>query len=149
MIRWILGGVLALLLVAGGAAAYLWNFGTLTIDGLEGPLGGKGNSTNELSEIDLGREIPGMEGYRLRARYIVVKPGGIIRIHSHFGRPALSYIVNTPVEEYRSDHDGVILHRQGDLTADNDIGQWWRNTSTETAIWYVADIYKAGGNAGE
>lgn len=121
-----------------------------TIDGLSGPAIGRGNSTAPIDEIALGQELPGFDGYNMRARYVVVKPGGHIRIHSHFGRPAFSYIVNAPVTEHRSDRPGEsILHQPGALTADNNIGQWWTNDTGETARWYVVDIYRTGGNAGE
>lgn len=120
------------------------------IHGISGPAIGLGNSTEAIDEFPLGEEIPGFEGYNMRARYVVVKPGGHIRIHNHTGRPAFSYIVNAPVIEYRSDRPGeAIAHAPGALTADNDIGQWWRNRSGKTARWYVVDIYRTGGNAGE
>ncbi|MBI1250574.1 MAG: hypothetical protein GC189_03785 [Alphaproteobacteria bacterium] len=121
-----------------------------SIDGLTGPAIGRGNSTEPINEFPLGEEIAGFEGYNMRARYIVVKPGGHIRIHSHTGRPAFSYIVNAPVTEHRSDRPGeAIVHEPGALTADNNIGQWWKNHSGQTARWYVVDIYRTGGNAGE
>ena len=47
------------------------------------------------------------------------------------------------------DTKGAILHQPGNLTADVNIGQWWTNESDEEARWYVVDIYKTDGNAGE
>ncbi len=120
-----------------------------SIDGLTGPAIGQGNRTEAIDEIALGQELEGFDGYNLRARYVVVKPGGHIRIHSHFGRPAFSYIQTGPVEEHRSDTKGAILHQPGNLTADVNIGQWWTNESDEEARWYVVDIYKTDGNVGE
>jgi quercetin dioxygenase-like cupin family protein len=119
------------------------------IHGLVGPALGVGNSTEAIDEFPLGPEVPGFEGYQMRARYIVVKPGGTIRIHNHTGRPAFSYVVNTAVTQRRSDEPQLIEHKAGDLSADNDISHYWRNTSDVTARWYVVDIYKSGGNAGE
>lgn len=121
-----------------------------SIHGLFGPAIGNGNSTEAIDEIPLGEEIPGLNGLNMRARYVVVAPGGHIRIHNHTGRPAFSYIVNAPVTQYRSDQPGEpIAHEPGSLTADNNIGHWWKNDTDETARWYVVDIYKTGGNAGE
>lgn len=120
-----------------------------SIDGLTGPAIGQGNRTEAIDEMALDEELAGFDGYNMRARYVVVKPGGHIRIHSHFGRPAFSYIVTGPVEEHRSDVDGPILHKPGNLTADVNIGQWWTNESKEEARWYVVDIYKTDGNVGE
>lgn len=140
-------GAIALIVLSGCAATQLI---PRNIHGLTGAAIGNGNSTEAIDEFPLGPEIPGLEGYNLRARYVVVAPGGHIRIHTHTGRPAFSYIVNVPVTEYRSDKLGeATAHRPGDLTADNDIGHWWRNKTSETARWYVVDIYRTGGNAGE
>lgn len=135
------------LVVSGCAATQLV---PRTIHGISGPAIGNGNSTEAIDEFPLGEEIPGLVGYNMRARYVVVKPGGHIRIHNHTGRPAFSYIVNAPVIEYRSDRPGeAIAHQPGALTADNNIGQWWKNKSGDTARWYVVDIYQTGGNVGE
>ncbi len=120
-----------------------------TIEGLSGPAIGQGNRTEAIDEFPLGEEIPGFDGYVMRARYVVVAPGGHIRIHSHHGRPAFSYIVTGPVTEHRSDVDAPIRHEAGALTADVNIGQWWTNDSDQEARWYVVDIYRADGNAGE
>ncbi len=120
-----------------------------SIDGLSGPAIGQGNRTEAIDEFPLGEEIEGFEGYVMRARYIVVKPGGRIRIHSHFGRPAFSYIVAGPVTQYRSNAPKPIKMVEGDLSADNQMSHWWTNDSDEEARWYVVDIYKTGGDAGE
>ena len=120
-----------------------------SIDGLSGPAIGQGNRTEAIDEIPLGEEIAGFDGYVMRARYVVVKPGGHIRIHQHFGRPAFSYIVTGPVTEHRSDADAPIRHEAGALTADVNIAQWWTNDSDEDARWYVVDIYRTDGNTGE
>ncbi len=121
-----------------------------TIDGLTGPRIGNGNSTEAIDEFPLGEELPGLAGLQMRARYVLAKPGGHIRIHDHSGRPAFSYVVTGPVIEYRSDGpaDGI-PHAPGALTADSNIAQWWENDSNETARWFVVDIYRRGGDAGE
>lgn len=149
MIRWIIGLVVAILLAGGAYGLWFWKHGTLTMYGLTGPALGQGNSTQSPQEFDLAQQIPGFEGYRMRGRYIVVEPGGVIRIHDHHGRPAFSYMVNVPVDQHRSDRKDVLHHRQGDLSADVNMAHWWRNTSNQTAIWYVVDIYHATGNKGE
>lgn len=121
-----------------------------SIDGLSGPAIGQGNRTEAIDEFPLGEEIEGFDGYVMRARYVVAAPDGHIRIHSHFGRPAFSFVVAGPVTEHRSDADTPIRHEAGGLTADVNIGQWWTNDSSDSeARWYVVDIYRADGNAGE
>lgn len=140
----ILAPALALVLVSGGCSLI-----PRSIDGLSGPAIGQGNRTEAIGEFPLGEEIPGFDGYVLRARYVVVKPGGHIRVHSHFGRAAYSFVQSGPVEEHRSDMDSPILREPGSLTRDVDIAHWWTNESDEDARWYVVDIYNTDGNAGE
>lgn len=144
--------IVALMALAllGAGGFYFYSTSQNTINGLTGPRFNLAvRNEPALVEIDLGEEIAGFEGYRMRARYVVVKPGATIRIHNHVGRPAFSYVVNTTVDEYRSDAPGVIPHQPGDLTADVNIAQWWRNTGGVEARFYVVDIYQPLGNKGE
>lgn len=137
--------ILAVALVLGGAGGWFYLYGERSIHGLSGPTIGKGNATEPIGELALDAIIPGLAGYNMRARYVVVTPRGVIRIHNHTGRPAFSYIVAGAVDEYRSDVDGPISHKPGVFTADSNIAQWWRSTSDESARWYVVDIYKRAG----
>ena len=48
----------------------------------------RGVSQELLASVDLGAEIPGMEGYRLRMRRFVFEPGAVFGpLHDHVGRP--------------------------------------------------------------
>lgn len=137
----------AILLAGAGYLAY--QFGQYPIHGLWGPAIGIGNSTEAVDQFDLGPELPGFDGYALRKRYIVAKPGGRIRIHDHTGRPAFSYIVAEPVTQHRSDLGEPIAMQPGDLSADNNMAHWWTNDGEGSARWYVVDIIQTGGPAGE
>lgn len=135
-------GIVAL--VAAGAAFY--QFGQRPVDNLWGPAIGKGNTTEFISEIDLGPIIPELTGYHFRSRYIDVPRNGIVRIHSHFGRPAFSYVASSTVEQYRSDTPKdrrPLVLPTGSLTMDYNMAHWWRNVGPEPARWYVTDIYPA------
>ncbi|GEM_PF-2229769 len=143
----VITGAIAALAAAGGY--YFYQFGKIAVHGLSGPAIGHGNRTEAIDEMALGAEIPGFDGYNMRARYIVVAPGGLIRIHNHSGRPAFSYIVAEPVTQVRSDDQTPIKMGPGDLSADNGIAHYWTNDGTGEARWYVVDIYQTSGNKGE
>jgi quercetin dioxygenase-like cupin family protein len=146
--RW---GQLLLWIAIGAIVGYhVYSTSQNTIHGLTGPRFNLAvKNTAALAEIDLADEIPGFGGRRMRGRYVIVQPGATIRIHDHVGRPAFSYIVNTTVDQYRSDEKGPIHHQPGDLSADTNIAHWWRNTGGYPATFYVVDIYEPLGNKGE
>jgi quercetin dioxygenase-like cupin family protein len=146
--RWGLG--LVTLFVAGAIGYQIYATSQNTIHGLTGPRFNLAvRNTAPLAEIDLGSEIDGLDGYRMRGRYVIVQPGATIRIHDHVGRPAFSYIVNTSVDQYRSDRATPIHHQPGDLSADVNMSHWWRNTGGYPLTFYVVDIYRTDGNKGE
>jgi quercetin dioxygenase-like cupin family protein len=132
---------------AVGVAAFY--YGRYPLDGLWGEGMGKGNRTEAVDQFALGDQIPGFEGYALRKRYIVTKKPGVVRIHSHFGRPAFSYIVEGPVKQYRSDTADPILMPVGDLSADYNMAHWWTNEGEGVARWYIVDMINLGGSTGE
>lgn len=131
-------------LVAFGTAGYLaYSTSQNTIHGLSGPRFNLAvKNTEPLAEIDLGGVVEGLDGYRMRGRYVIVQPGATIRIHDHVGRPAFSYVVNTSVTQHRSDEPVPIAHQPGDLSAEINMAHWWRNDSGYPATFYVVDIYR-------
>ncbi len=47
-----------------------------------------------LASVDLGPEIPGMEGRQLRLRMVTIEPGGVFGpVHDHRGRPGTVYVL--------------------------------------------------------
>ncbi|MFN0022482.1 MAG: cupin domain-containing protein [Parvularculaceae bacterium] len=146
--RW---GLIPLTIAVGGVVGYqFYATAQNTIHGLTGPRFNLAvKNTEPLAEIDLAGEIQGFDGYRMRGRYVIVQPGATIRIHDHVGRPAFSYIVNTTVDQFRSDESGPLHMKPGDLSADTNISHWWRNTGGYPLTFYVVDIYQPAGNKGE
>ncbi len=146
--RW---GLLLLTVAIGGIVGYhFYSTAQTTIHGLSGPRFNLAvKNTEPLAELDLAGEIKGFDGYRMRGRYVIVQPGATIRIHDHVGRPAFSYIVNTTVDQFRSDEAGPLHMKPGDLSADTNISHWWRNTGGYPLTFYVVDIYQPAGNKGE
>lgn len=57
------------------------------------PKDNKGFSTTKTEIVDLGPEIPGMEGRQLRLRVLKIEPGGHIGLHSHKDRPSVVYFL--------------------------------------------------------
>ncbi len=137
------------LLGAVGGGYYYYLYGENTIHGLTGPRFNQSVRTVPIGEFPLAGEIAGFNDYRMRARYVCVDVGKSIRLHDQAGRPAFSFVVNGTIDEYRSDAPSPIHHKAGDVTADGNIAQWWKNTSDEEVCVYVVDIYSARFAKGE
>jgi len=110
---------------------------------MEGPKEGKGLRINVLGEVDLGPEIDGMAGRKLRYRYWWIEPGGIIPVHSHKDRPAIIYVVKGDIVEHRSDTTTPKVHKQGETTLESQgVLHWWENKGSVGVELIVSDICK-------
>lgn len=117
---------------------------TAEISGLVGPKAPVGMSIRELGSIKLGPEfpqVPEAANYMMRGRYVTVDAGGIVPIHSHKDRPAVTYVIQGEIVEHRSDENGPIVRRAGDCTIDNNgIAQWWENKTAQQVTLFVVDF---------
>lgn len=94
--------------------------------------------------IPLGSYNTALEGSQLRAREIVLLPGGRIAVHSHDKRAAIAYVLEGELVEHRSDADGPIVRRQGDTFIEGPgLVHWSENASSEPARVIAVDILPA------
>jgi quercetin dioxygenase-like cupin family protein len=114
---------------------------------VNGPTEGKGVADAVLTSIELGGEKVGLRGYQLRLRRLVVQPGGEVPVHSHENRPALIYIAEGEMTEFKNICAVPIVHRAGEATPeDHRVVHWWRNTGRVPAVILSADLFQAGEN---
>jgi quercetin dioxygenase-like cupin family protein len=100
-----------------------------------------------IASIDLGNGY-GVPGRNLRMRRLVVEPGGVVPLHSHSERPANIYVVSGAITEYRSTCAVGVLHRAGDVVAEQgDVSHYWRNNTGRRAVLISADIPPPAGQA--
>ncbi len=115
---------------------------------LQGPSEGKDVADAVLTSLDLGQEKVALRGYQLRLRRLVVQPGGVVPVHSHANRPALIYIAEGEMTEFKNLCAAPILHRAGEATPeDHRVVHWWRNTGRVPAVILSADLFGAGEDA--
>lgn len=106
-----------------------------------GEMAPKDVTDTELQSIDLGAEIEGLDGRRLRYRKLVVQPGGVVPWHDHTDRPALIMVADGEITEFRSDCSVGITHQAGDISKEvAGIMHWWRNEGKSPATLFAADI---------
>lgn len=95
-----------------------------------------------LAGIDLGKEIPGFEGRKLRTRMLEIQPGGVVPWHSHEDRPALIYVLEGTVTEYASNCAVPIEHKAGDISIETkEVAHWWKNTGKTVVKLLSSDVF--------
>ena len=100
-----------------------------------------GVTDDELSGIDLGKEIKGFDDRRLRFRKLVVQPGGVVPWHDHTDRPALIYTAEGQITEFRSDCKVGVVHKAGEISTETaGLKHWWKNEGAEPAVLFAADV---------
>ena len=95
-------------------------------------------------DVGLGGEFPALKNRILRARRVVIKPGGIVAVHEHNRRPGLAYIITGEVYEHRNGK--AILRQAGESSFEKSgVIHWWENRSKRDVIAIVVDIVPTKG----
>lgn len=106
-----------------------------------GDMSPKDVTDNELDAIELGSQIDGLDGRRLRFRKLVVQPGGVVPWHDHTDRPALIMTSEGQITEFRSDCAVGVVHKAGEVSKEvAGVKHWWKNEGNIPAILFAADI---------
>ena len=100
----------------------------------------RGVSVELLATVDLGPEIEGMEGRRLRMRRVTMEPGGVFGpVHDHRGRPGTVYVLQGTITDHR---DGIATDYGPGLgwPEDRNTVHWLENRGTVPAVEISIDI---------
>ena len=115
--------------------------GTAIAEQTAAPTETKGITITPLSAVDLGPEIPGMQGRQLRLRMLTIEPGGVLAVHSHRNRPGAAYVLRGTVIEHRG--DVAKEYGAGQTWAeDGNVIHWLENNGTSPAVLIVTDIFQ-------
>jgi quercetin dioxygenase-like cupin family protein len=103
----------------------------------------RGVAVEMLTTVDLGPELPGMEGRQLRMRMVTIEPGGVFGPeHDHKGRPGTVYVLQGTI----TDHRGGIATDFGPglgWPEDRNTVHWLENRGDVTAVEISVDIVSA------
>ena len=103
------------------------------------PKDNKGVDFKVLTTVDLGPDIPGLQ---LRTREITFAPGGVAGIHSHKDRPAIAYIKEGTLTEFR-EGGYTKQYKPGDVLRESrDVTHWAENKSGAPVKLIGVDIVK-------
>jgi len=106
----------------------------------------QGVAVDLLATVDLGPEIPGMEGRQLRMRRVTIEPGGVFGpVHDHKGRPGTVYVLQGTITDHR---DGIVTDYGPGLgwPEDRNTVHWLENRGTVPAIEISVDVTHESGS---
>lgn len=111
---------------------------------ISGPTENKGIGTiTLLGTVELGDEFPTTAGRQLRARKLIILPGGIVAVHQHDARPGMAYILEGEIVEHRNDQPEPIVRKPGAVAFEKTgVVHWWENQSSAPVKALVVDIIK-------
>ena len=102
----------------------------------------KGVKVKLLATVDLGPEIEGMAGRRLRMRMVTIEPGGVFGpIHNHRDRPGTVYILQGTITDNRN---GIATDYGPGVgwPEDRNTTHWLENRGAIPAIEISVDIVR-------
>ena len=95
-----------------------------------------------VASLELGAQIPELQGRYLRGRVVTFEPGGYMPVHSHKERPELIYVLQGTFSECRPDGKCVELHEGQGGVEGKDVDHWLENKGTKPFIFLAVDISK-------
>jgi quercetin dioxygenase-like cupin family protein len=102
----------------------------------------KGVTVELLASVDLGPEIQGLEGRRLRMRMVTMEPGGVFGpVHDHKGRPGTVYVLQGTITDHR---DGITTDYGPGVgwPEDRNTVHWLENRGTVPATEISVDVVR-------
>jgi quercetin dioxygenase-like cupin family protein len=102
----------------------------------------QGLSAAPLWSLDLGEEIDSTQGRPLRMRKITLAPGGVIGLHTHKDRPAVSYLLQGEVTYHQEGKPPVTLAPGQGFAEGKATTHWAENRGSVPAVWIAVDIPK-------
>jgi quercetin dioxygenase-like cupin family protein len=106
------------------------------------PTQNAGFSDELLRTIDLSREFDSTSGRTLRMRKITLQPGGVLGLHNHVDRPAITYMLQGQVTYHQEGKPDQILNPGEGSAEGRATTHWAESTGKVPAVWIGVDIPK-------
>jgi quercetin dioxygenase-like cupin family protein len=91
-------------------------------------------------EVDLGREVPAMKGYRLVQRLTTVPPHTGRPLHSHAGVPEIVRIISGHITEVRNGQPAATFGPGTTLVNADGLKHMWANLGDEPATFIGTQV---------
>ena len=131
-----------MMVILGGSALALAFAGGLAVGQAQTPTQSKGLSNIPLWSLDLSDEMDSVKGRPLRMRKVTLLPGGVIGLHTHKDRPAVSYLLQGEMVYHPQGKPEQVLKVGQGFAEGKDTTHWAENRGTVPAVWIAVDIPK-------
>jgi quercetin dioxygenase-like cupin family protein len=102
----------------------------------------KGQTAKTIASLEVGPQIPELQGHYLRARVITIEPGGHGQLHNHKDRPVILYILRGTFTDCSSDGKCVEIHEGHTKAEGKDVTHWSENRGATPLTYLAVDISK-------
>ena len=101
-----------------------------------------GQTEELLRSLDLSNELDSTKGRPLRMRKVTLQPGGVLGLHNHVDRPAITYLLQGEVTYHQEGKPDQVARTGGGFAEGRATTHWAENTGKVPAVWIAVDIPK-------
>jgi quercetin dioxygenase-like cupin family protein len=101
-----------------------------------------GQSEELLRSIDLSNELDSTKGRPLRMRKVTLQPGGVLGLHNHVDRPAVTYLLQGQMTYHQEGKPDVVANPGDGFAEGRATTHWAESTGKVPAVWIAVDIPK-------
>lgn len=102
----------------------------------------KGQTIKVLASLELGAQIPELQGRYLRARMFTYEPGGNGLLHNHQTLPVILYILSGTLTTCSPDGKCAEIHEGQAQAEGKDVVHWAENRGTRPVSYLAVEIGK-------
>jgi quercetin dioxygenase-like cupin family protein len=99
-----------------------------------------GLSEETLRSLDLTGELASTAGRPLRMRTLTLQPGGVLGIHNHIDRPAITYLLEGQMTYHQDGRPAAVVNPGGGFAEGRSTTHWGESTGDVPAVWVAVDI---------
>jgi quercetin dioxygenase-like cupin family protein len=101
-----------------------------------------GQSEELLRSIDLTNELDSSKGRPLRMRKVTLQPGGVLGLHNHVDRPAVTYMLQGQMTYHQDGKPDLVANPGEGFAEGRATTHWAQSTGKVPAVWIAVDIPK-------
>ena len=101
-----------------------------------------GQSEEMLRSIDLTNELDSAKGRPLRMRKVTLQPGGVLGLHNHVDRPAVTYMLQGQMTYHQEGKPDMVANPGDGFAEGRATTHWAESTGKVPAVWIAVDIPK-------
>ncbi len=101
-----------------------------------------GQSEELLRSMALAPEFESTAGRTIRMRKLTLAPGGVLGLHNHVDRPAITYFLQGDVTYHQDGKADTVASAGGGFAEGRATTHWAENRGTVPAVWIAVDITK-------